>query len=231
VNVSTKTAPQAGLQQQGSEIATSLNSWNYSAGKRAFDLIFSGLLILVTLPFWLIAAVSVKLTSPGPVFFCQKRVGQGGNEFPLLKFRTMTYASQPQGPGLTRKGDQRVTTVGSILRRTKLDELPQLINVLRGEMSIIGPRPDLQQYVQTLSPKLQPILTLRPGLTGCASVKFRNEEEALGKIPENDLLRFYTEELLPNKIQLDLNYARTANFVTDIRLVFQTITAVLIKAS
>ena len=208
-------------------MSAGLSSWNYSLAKRAFDFVVSAALTILTLPLWCMAAVSIKLTSPGPVFFRQQRVGKDGLEFRLLKFRTMTYAPEQQGPGITRKGDQRVTSTGRILRRTKLDELPQLINVLRGEMSIVGPRPDLQQYMQTLSPELRPVLTLRPGLTGCASLEFRNEEEVLGKVPEHDLLRFYTEELLPRKVTLDLNYARNAGFVSDIMMVFRTAAAVL----
>jgi len=138
-----------------------------------------------------------------------------------LKFRTMIGAA---GPSLTRKGDQRITAIGRILRRAKLDELPQLFNVLVGDMALVGPRPDLPQFWSTLHPRYQPIARLRPGITGCASLKFSNEEKLLASIPEEHLTEYYISSHLPLKIQIDLDYAKCASLSSDLRVLWATLT-------
>lgn len=204
-----------------------LSSWNFCTAKRVLDVVFSVLLLLATSPLWLAAAAAIKLTSPGPVFFRQARSGQSGKEFRLLKFRSMVWKGPAGGPGLTQAGDRRVTRVGRLLRQWKLDELPQLLNVLRGEMSLVGPRPDLPAYMAALPPSQSAVLSLRPGVTGAASLTFRDEESVLGRVPADDLQRFYTAELLPQKAGMDLEYARRASFLSDLGIIFRTAFRVL----
>src|SRR5581483_6117422 len=143
-------------------------------------------------------------------------------EFEFLKFRTMVHGGHHNGPGVTTKGDARITTVGAFLRKWKLDELPQLFHVLSGKMSLVGPRPDLPKYFSTLNAGQLRVLTLRPGLTGKASICFRHEEEVLHQAPEGELESFYVDQVLPLKIRLDLEYAQTANLMSDTRILFQT---------
>jgi lipopolysaccharide/colanic/teichoic acid biosynthesis glycosyltransferase len=166
-----------------------------------------------------IVGVLVKCSSPGPIVFRQRRAGRFGLPFELLKFRTMTIAS---GPLLTRQGDRRVTRIGRILRRTKLDELPQLVNVVRGDMSLVGPRPDVAHFWDTLKGTCPQIFELRPGLTGEASLHFRNEESLLGSIPDERLTDYYLSTLLPQKARMDLQYAKTATLLSDVKLLFAT---------
>ena len=201
--------------------------WCHSAGKRTFD-VCCGLLVLgATLPLFLLIAALIKVTSDGPIFFRQNRVGRGGREFELLKFRTMTYGRYQCGPGLTRAGDARVTRIGRVLRKWKLDELPQLINLLRGDMSLVGPRPDLAEFWAELKPAEQRVLFLFPGITGWATLHFRNEEELLAAVPEERLRHYYLTEVLPRKVELDLDYAAKATFAKDLVLLFQTCIAIL----
>ncbi len=187
----------------------------------------SGLLVLgATLPLFALIAALIKLTSDGPILFRQSRVGRGGREFELLKFRTMTYTKHKRGPGLTRAGDTRVTRVGRWLRRWKLDELPQLINVLRADMSLVGPRPDLAEFWDELQPTDQHVLSLVPGITGWATLHFRNEEKLLAEIPEERVRQYYLSEILPRKVDLDLHYAAKATFAKDLLILFQTCMAI-----
>jgi len=139
----------------------------------------------------------------------------------------MTHTFQPGGCGLTRSGDRRVTTVGRLLRKSKIDELPQLFNVICGDMSLVGPRPDLPEFLDTLDAQYAAIIQIRPGITGWASLRFRNEEELLQRIPEQDVVRYYITDLLPQKVHLDLGYASTATFVADCKVLLETFTALL----
>jgi lipopolysaccharide/colanic/teichoic acid biosynthesis glycosyltransferase len=140
----------------------------------------------------------------------------------MLKFRTMKISAQ-MGSGLTRGGDSRVTVVGRLLRKTKLDELPQLINVLKGEMNLVGPRPDLKEFWNQASPEHRRVLELTPGMTGAASVAFSREEELLAQVPAEDLASFYLEEVLPTKAKLDTEYAARATFRSDCGILLQTV--------
>src|SRR5690348_9650327 len=186
-----------------------VSPWSVSTGKRAFDAFAASLGLLIAAPGMALIAILVKCTSRGSIFFRQPRVGQDGVPFELLKFRTMR--NMP-GPAVTRSGDPRVTRVGKFLRRTKMDELPQLWNVVRGDMSLVGPRPDLPAFWPALCSCQPGIARLRPGLTGRASLLLRDEEGLLGSVPEQDLHNYYISHLLPHKARLDLEYAEAATF-------------------
>jgi lipopolysaccharide/colanic/teichoic acid biosynthesis glycosyltransferase len=202
--------------------ASGLSPWCFSQLRRSLDVVYSIMLIFVSLPLMAIAAVLIEWTSPGPVLFRQERLGKNGIRFQLLKFRTMYDGRRIAGSGLTRCGDPRVTAVGRFLRRWKLDELPQLFNVLCGEMSLVGPRPDLPEYSQKLRDDQRLVLLLLPGITGAASLHFRNEEVLLDQVAPEQLESFYVSTLLPQKIELDLEYARKASFVSDMSIMFRT---------
>jgi lipopolysaccharide/colanic/teichoic acid biosynthesis glycosyltransferase len=202
----------------------SLSAWNFSPGKRLLDAGTAGAGLVLLLPLMAVIAIAVRLTSSGPVLFRQRRVGKDGKLFEILKFRTMLHRPQGAGPGVTRKGDSRVTAMGRVLRRVKLDELPQLFNVLRGDMSLVGPRPDLPEFCQAVRPEQQCVFTLRPGLTGWATLHFRDEEKLLAEVPEEQTASYYVDHILSQKTQLDLDYANRASFVADIRIIMRTLT-------
>ena len=206
--------------------ALDLSPWCFSRFKRAMDFVCVLILVPFVLPVMAIIALAIQATSRGPVLFRQRRLGRGGTKFELLKFRTMHHARPTAGSGLTQRGDRRITPIGRLLRRCKLDELPQLFNVLRGEMSLVGPRPDLPEYFESLDAKQRRVLSLTPGITGAASLKFRNEEALLAQVDQERLESFYVETLLPQKIALDLEYARTATAVTDTAMVLRTAAAI-----
>jgi lipopolysaccharide/colanic/teichoic acid biosynthesis glycosyltransferase len=189
--------------------------------KRIFDLVCAGLGLLVLSPLFLAIAVAVKLSGPGPVFFRQERVGQDFVRFRIYKFRTMT-GDNAANVLLTVRGDPRVTSAGRFLRRTKFDELPQLINVVRGEMSLVGPRPEVPKYVEMYHDDYEEILTVRPGITDEASVQYRNEESVLAEA--EDPQETYVKEVLPKKIALAKQYLRQRNLIHDIQIVLRTLT-------
>jgi lipopolysaccharide/colanic/teichoic acid biosynthesis glycosyltransferase len=203
--------------------------WNHSKGKRLFDLLLSTIFLILLSPLLLVIGAFVKLTSKGPILYRHRRVGMDGHEFQVTKFRTMQ--ERQTGPNVTCAGDPRITAVGRVLRRWKLDELPQLLNVLRGEMSFVGPRPDVSEYLASLNAEQREILCLRPGITGRATLHYRNEEQLLSKVPDSELKNFYCTHILPDKVYLDLNYARSASFVSDITILFQTVKAILTPSS
>jgi lipopolysaccharide/colanic/teichoic acid biosynthesis glycosyltransferase len=196
--------------------------WNHSRGKRLFDVVAASLVVVPCLPLMALIAAGVAVTSRGPVLFRQKRVGENERPIELLKFRTMSHNPTGAGPGVTRCGDPRITPIGRLLRGCKLDELPQLLNVLRGDMSLVGPRPDLQEFCQALGPEHRMVLTLRPGLTGWATLHFRNEEQLLAAVPREQLVSYYRETILPQKAQLDLAYAERATFRGDLGILMRT---------
>ncbi len=197
-------------------------SWSFSHAKRLFDSVISAaVLTLFCIPMAVIA-LCVRLSSAGPAIFVQKRVGRHGRLFRMYKFRTMAVATREGGCGLTHSGDVRVTPVGRWLRRLKLDELPQFYNVLRGDMSLVGPRPKLPQYADRLT------LAYRPGITGAASLAFRCEEEILACVHAHELDAFYQERIKPMKAGIDERYMRTATLFSDIKIVFATLLASLL---
>lgn len=202
------------------------STWNQSRAKRLVDVSLASAALLLALPVMVLTALLVKISSPGPVFFRQRRVGKDGREFDLLKFRTMIHVPVARGSRVTRSGDPRIFRAGKVLRKWKIDEFPQLINVIRGEMSLVGPRPDVVEYLAALNPEEKEILRLRPGITSAASLRYRNEEELLSTVPPEQLERFYCAKILPAKIHLDLEYASHAGLVTDLTLLVKTIFAI-----
>lgn len=183
--------------------------------------IMAGLMGLIILsPVLLALALWVKLSSPGPIFYRARRIGQGGRAFYLYKFRTMVADADRQGPGITTASDQRITRVGQLLRRTKLDELPQLLNVLKGEMSLVGPRPEDPRYVALYTPEQQKLLQVRPGITSVASLHYRQESDLLRG---RDWETVYTQEILPHKLALELEYLQQRTFWRDLGLIWQTL--------
>jgi len=202
--------------------------WSLSESKRLFDVACATLLVTAALPLMAVLAIVVTETSAGPFLFRQNRIGRNGKEFRALKFRTM-YSHRGSNPGtaITRSGDSRVTPVGRWLRKWKLDELPQLVNVLKADMSLVGHRPDMLKYMQTLTGQDRKILNFRPGITSPASLRFRNEEQELAKVPAQEMEHFYITNLLPQKIRMDLEYAERATFLSDCRILLQTAFSVL----
>ena len=204
-------------------VAWSSSAWSHSRGKRFLDVFVTGLAILGCLPFMAIVALMVATTSRGPVLFRQNRVGKNGRVFRLLKFRTMRHDEKRGGPLVTQSGDSRVTPTGRWLRRWKLDELPQLFNVLWGDMSLVGPRPDVEEFLRELSPEHQHLLSLTPGLTGWATLMFPNEESLLAGVSQNELPGFYVNQVLPRKAELDLGYGARASFRSDLQVLANTL--------
>ena len=191
--------------------------------KRAFDLILSILFLLITSPFLLGIAVAIKLDSPGPVLFKGNRVGVDGAGFSILKFRTMVDDPGSSGPAVTGKKDQRITRVGGFLRTYKLDEIPQLLNVIKGEMSLVGPRPEDPKYVAHYTPEQRKVLSVRPGIASPAAVKFRHEEQILADVPANKLDQVYLQDILPEKLALDLEYLKNRSLLLDLRILMQAV--------
>ena len=192
--------------------------------KRGFDIVGSALGLLLLLPVLLACALAVRLDSRGPVLFRQERIGRSGRPFTILKFRTMVDRPQGDGPLITATNDPRVTGVGRWLRRTKLDELPQLINVLRGEMSLVGPRPEAGRYVALYPDAVRDlVLSVRPGITDEASILFRNESELLARAEDPDA--YYVSELLPRKLEIHARYARHRSLAGDLRILARTLRA------
>lgn len=194
------------------------------ACKRAFDILCSFLGLVVLSPVLLVVSVLVAVTSPGGVFFRQERIGKDGRPFRIFKFRSMRKDNA--GLKITTGNDSRITPVGRFLRKSKIDELPQLINVLVGDMSFVGPRPEVADYVNLYTPYQRQVLLVRPGITGLASIRFRNENDLL--TASDDPNRTYVEQIMPRKIDLDLEYIPHASVFYDIKLIFQTF-AVVIK--
>ena len=188
--------------------------------KRLFDIVFSLVALLVLSPLFVLFALLVALSSPGGAFFRQVRVGRDGRTFKLLKFRTMRPNSEALGQITVGGNDPRITKVGAFLRRIKLDELPQLINILIGDMSVVGPRPEVPHYVAMYTAEQREVLTVRPGLTGAASIAFINENEVLGTSADPE--RTYIEDVLPQKLDLDLAYVREHRMGVDLRIIWKT---------
>jgi lipopolysaccharide/colanic/teichoic acid biosynthesis glycosyltransferase len=193
--------------------------------KRCFDVVASAVGLVALFPLFVAVAMAVKLQDGGPVFFRQERVGAGGETFRLWKFRSMGPGADRSGPLLTSSGDSRVTPLGRWLRKFKLDELPQLLNVLAGDMSLVGPRPEVARYVSRYDERQRAVLSLVPGITDPASVAYRNEEEILAKAADPE--EHYVTVLMPRKIEMNLEYARTATLWSDIGVIARTIRAIV----
>lgn len=189
--------------------------------KRVVDLLLSLLGLLVLLPWLALIALAIRLTSPGPVLFRQSRVGRDLKRFDILKFRTMVVDAEWLGLPLTAGKDPRITTIGQVLRKTKLDELPQLINVLKGDMSLVGPRPEVPKYVEMFKEEFARVLVVRPGITDLASIRYRDESEILEK--SDDPEQTYIDELLPDKLRLADEYVRRSSLRLDFWVIGRTI--------
>ena len=188
--------------------------------KRLFDIIFSLIGLVILLPLMLFIACSIKITSLGSIFFIQERVGQYSRMFNMIKFRSMSVDSDKMN-SISVKGDERITRIGVFLRKYKLDELPELWNVLVGDMSFVGPRPDVSGYADNLEGENLLILELRPGITGLASLKYANEEEILAL--QEDPVKYNDEVIYPDKVKLNLDYYYNNNLWIDIKIIFATI--------
>ncbi|MBN2244624.1 MAG: sugar transferase [Candidatus Aminicenantes bacterium] len=189
--------------------------------KRLFDLLFSFIGLLLLQPFFIVIAIMIKVDSIGPVFFRQGRVGKNFRRFMIYKFRTMVVDAEKKGLRITSGGDRRVTRVGRMLRKFKIDELPQLFNVLKGDMSLVGPRPEVEEYVKLYEEDYREILKRRPGITDVSSIIFREEEAVLEN--QADPEGYYKKILLPEKIRLTKEYIEKSSFLYDLKLVLNTL--------
>jgi len=189
--------------------------------KRLFDIICSLLGILILLPFFVIISLLVGLGSRGGVFYVQKRVGKDGKDFSLFKFRSMKTGSDKKGLLTVGARDSRITGIGYFLRKYKLDELPQLFNVLFGSMSLVGPRPEVRKYVEMYNEEQKKVLSVKPGITDYASIEYVNENEILARSSNPE--ETYVSEVMPHKLQLNLKYIREKSFVTDLKIIFRTL--------
>lgn len=201
------------------------NNFYQKYGKRLFDVFFSLIALIILSPFFLVVSILTKLTSKGPVFFVQDRIGRHCISFSLYKFRSMKTGKE--GLSITVQGDNRITSFGRVIRKTKIDELPQLLNVLKGDMSFAGSRPEVQQYVSIYQKEYREILEVRPGITDWAAIKFRNEEGVLAQ--HDDKEKAYIEEVLPVKLQLSLEYVRNISFVTDVKVLAFTLVRIFLN--
>lgn len=193
--------------------------------KRCFDVAASSVgLLFLTIPF-LFIAIAIRCSSKGPVYFRQVRVGKDGKNFRIFKFRTMVTDAERKGMQITVGNDARITKVGAFLRKTKIDELPQLINVLLGQMSFVGPRPEVPHYVEMYDDYQRNILRIKPGITELASIVYRDENDLLAV--SDDPEKTYIEDIMPKKIELNMQYMQKMNVFYDIKLIFATFAAVL----
>lgn len=193
-----------------------LSPWSQSAMKRLFDCIFVLIAMPFVLPILVVIAIAVRLTSEGPVLFLQERVGCNGRTFTILKFRTMIHDADARYHAVTTGNNQPFTPVGPFLRRWKLDELPQVFNVLFGQMSLVGPRPKMPEHVKVN-------LSCRPGITGAATIAFAREETFLDRVPRHSLDAYYHSVVLPTKRRLDTEYMAQATFFSDLKLILDSV--------
>ena len=193
--------------------------------KRAMDIVLSACALAVLWPLLLLIALAIWIDDPGPVFYRQVRVGRNGKTFRIFKFRSMVMDADKKGLAITVGRDSRITRVGAVLRKTKLDELAQLLNVLLGQMSFVGPRPEVPKYVELYTPYQRQVLLVRPGITDYASIAYRNENDLLAGAPNPEAM--YIEQIMPDKIELNMKYLREISPLADIRLILKTIVAVI----
>ena len=198
-------------------------------GKRALDILAATAGLILLTPVFMLVACCIKLTSRGSVFYRQVRIGQGGRPFQILKFRSMTMQISNADLGITVAGDSRVTPLGEFLRRYKVDELPQLWNVIRGDMSLVGPRPEVPVYIKEYTPEQRVVLSARPGITDPASLAYRHEEEILAG--RDDPEKFYRTKILPDKLARNRAYLQKITARTDIRIILKTISSSFLLAN
>ena len=190
-------------------------------GKRIFDIVATVIGGLLLLPIIIPIAIWIKLSSKGPLFYVQKRVGKDFKEFNLYKFRSMIVDADRQGPSVTSGDDPRITKVGKIIRRTKIDELPQLLNVLKGDMSLVGPRPEVMKFVEQKKEEYKKVLSVKPGITDNAAIEFRDEETIMEQYEDKE--KAYVDIILPKKIELYYTYIDTISFTNDLKLILKTL--------
>lgn len=189
--------------------------------KRLFDIVSSGIGLLCLAPVFVVMAIWIKLDSRGPVFYRQIRVGRYGRDFRIFKFRSMRVGSDKGRQITVGERDPRITRSGYFIRRYKIDELPQLINVFLGDMSIVGPRPEVRKYVDLYSEEQRKVFQVRPGITDLASIKYRNENELLSQVDDPDT--YYIDVIMPDKLTINLEYIRHQSFMGDIKIIFNTL--------
>lgn len=189
--------------------------------KRLFDIVSSGIGLLCLAPVFVVMAIWIKLDSRGPVFYRQTRVGRYGRDFRIFKFRSMRVGSDKGRQITVGEKDPRITRFGYFIRRYKIDELPQLINVFLGDMSIVGPRPEVRKYVDLYSEEQRKVFQVRPGITDLASIKYRNENELLSQVDDPDT--YYIDVIMPDKLAINLEYIRHQSFMGDIKIIFNTL--------
>lgn len=192
--------------------------------KRLFDLTASLCGLLVLSPVFLVAAIAIRLESPGPVFYLQERIGRCGRAFRIIKFRSMTDGTDKDSNHVTVAGDPRITRVGAVLRKYKIDEFPQLINVVLGQMSLVGPRPEVASFVAQYTPRQRRVLDVLPGITSTASIEFRNENALLSHADDPEAM--YRDVIMPKKLEMNLEYMERENLVRDIGVILTTLASV-----
>lgn len=195
--------------------------------KRIFDIVSSGIGLLILSPIFLFLAIWIKMDSKGPVFYKQVRVGKNNKDFKIFKFRSMRMGADKLGLITVGGRDPRVTNSGYYIRKYKLDELPQLINVFIGDMSVVGPRPEVRKYVDLYTKEQRKVLTVKPGITDIASIKYRNENDLLEKAEDPD--KMYIEVIMPDKLNYNLEYVSKQSIIFDLKLIFLTIKEILVK--
>ena len=195
--------------------------------KRLFDILLSLLVLTVGLPFGLLVALLIVVDSKGPVFYRQSRVGRNNVDFQLYKFRTMCVEADKGSQITIGEDDVRITRAGAFLRKFKIDEFPQFLNILKGEMSIVGPRPEVRKYVDLYTPEQMRVLSVRPGLTDYASIRYVNENAILAASSNPE--KTYIEEIMPDKLNLNLKYIDEQSLCTDCKTIFQTLKAILVR--
>lgn len=195
--------------------------------KRLFDILISGFGLLVLSPLFIIIAVWIKSDSEGPIFYKQTRVGKGNKDFQLLKFRSMVQQADTNGLLTVGEHDSRVTHAGYFLRKYKLDELPQLINVFKGDMALVGPRPEVRKYVDMYTPEQMHVLDIRPGITDIASIKYRNENDLLAAADNPE--QYYIDVIMQDKLRINLEYVKHNSLLNDLKMILDTFVAILRK--
>ena len=188
--------------------------------KRLFDVLASTVMLVLLSPLLLVLSLAVNFSSKGPVFYMQERIGKNEKPFRIFKFRTMLMDADKKGLLTVGGRDPRVTNFGYFLRKYKLDELPQLFNVVLGEMSLVGPRPEVKRYVEMYSVEQKKVLEVNPGITDYASIEYANENELLGKADDPE--KMYVEEIMPAKLKLNLKYVKEQSFLVDLKIIFKT---------
>jgi len=199
--------------------------------KRIFDIIVSVCAIIVLSPFWIVAALMILSSSKGGLFYVQKRIGKDGESFDMIKFRTMIPDADKIGLGITDSNDSRITPIGRILRKYRLDELPQLLNVLNGDMSLVGPRPEIKRYTDLYNDEQRRVLSVKPGITGLAQIAGIHEEEELAAAEARgeDKEKYYIKEIMPRKLAIDFKYIDDHSILTDIRIIMKTFVKLLVR--